>query len=105
MPRDPVPRDVHAPAHPDPVVPFDVIEKTEQSRKPAGPPQKPAMHADGEHLRVLRALGVQDIESVAQIGEELLAGIEALRGGEPHVVGVEGVRDDEVRVRYDRLPW
>ncbi len=45
----------------------------------------------------LLALGIQDVERVAQVGEELLAGIEALRRREPHVVGVERVRNDEVR--------
>ena len=79
MTRDPMPRDVDAPAYPDAVVPLDVIEEAAQPGEAAGPSQQPAMHADREHLRALLALGVQDIERVAQIGEELVAGVEALR--------------------------
>jgi hypothetical protein len=47
------------------------------------------MQPDREHLRRQLALRVQGVERVAQVGEELLAGVEALRCGEAHVVGVE----------------
>ena len=40
---------------------------------------------------------VEDVERVAAVGEEVVAGVEPLRRGEAHVVGVERVRDDEVR--------
>jgi hypothetical protein len=59
------------------------------------------VQADGQHLRLIQAiriaLGVQHIESVLQIIEELRAGVEALRGGEAHVVGVQRVRHDQLR--------
>ena len=55
------------------------------------------MHADRHHRRALLALGVHDVEGVAQVLEELVAVREALRQREAHVVGVEGVGHDEVR--------
>ncbi len=57
------------------------------------------MQADGHHLRRTRfALGIERVEAVLQIGIELVAGIETLRRGEAHVVGVERIRDDQLRL-------
>ena len=47
--------------------------------------------------RPVRAFGIERVEAVLEIGEELVAGIEALRRGEAHVVGVERVGDDQLR--------
>jgi len=59
------------------------------------------VQADRHHLRAVEArgvaFGVQRVERVAQVRVELLAAVEALRRREPHVVGVERVRHDEVR--------
>ena len=76
---DPVPGDVDAPRHPDPVVTTDVVEEARQRRRPAGAADEPAMQADRDHLRRCLALGIEQVEGVLQIGEELVAGIEALR--------------------------
>ena len=73
MPGDPVPRDVDAAAYPDPVVALDVIEEPLEPGETAGPAQQPAMHADRQHLRPLGAFGVEHVEGIAQIREELLA--------------------------------
>ncbi len=51
----------------------------------------------GQHLRGAGfAFGVEGVEAVLEVGEELVAGVEALGGGEAHVVGVEGVGDDQL---------
>ena len=56
------------------------------------------MQADRHHLRRAGlALGIERVEAVLQVGEELVAGIEALRRGEAHVVGVERIGDGEER--------
>ena len=63
----------------------------------AGLAEQAAVHADRHHLRPVVALGVEHVEGVAQVGEEVIAGVEALRRREAHVVGVERVGHDEVR--------
>ena len=45
---------------------------------------------------VFRAFLVHRVESVPEIGEELIPRVEALGGREAHVVGVEGVGNDKV---------
>src|SRR6266568_3967718 len=76
MDRPPVPGDVDAAADPDPVVALDMVEEALQRREPPRPPGEAAMEADRHHLRPFGALGVEHVEGVAQIGEELLAAVE-----------------------------
>src|SRR5579872_2497992 len=70
----PMPRYIDAPAHPDPVMGRDVIEETAQGGKAAGPADQAAMQPDRQHFRGLRALLIEDVETVFEIGQELLAG-------------------------------
>jgi len=72
--------------------------------KRPGRPTTRAWQADREHLGLGRTLGMEDVEGVAAVGEELVAGAEALWRGEPHVVRVERVRDDEVGPLADGGP-
>src|SRR6516162_9548883 len=55
------------------------------------------MHPDRHHLRSLLAFGVQHVERIPQIGEEMLRRVESLSRCEPHVVRIEGVGYDQVR--------
>ena len=55
------------------------------------------MKADRQHFRRDLALGVERVEQILEIGVELIAGIEALRRRKSHVVGIERVRDHELR--------
>jgi hypothetical protein len=55
------------------------------------------MQADRHHLRRRRAFGIEHVKTVLQIGEELLPAAKALRIDEAHVVGIERIRDDEMR--------
>ncbi|MNN09878.1 hypothetical protein D3C81_1227840 [compost metagenome] len=60
------------------------------------------MHADRQHLGPVLALGValgiEHVERVLQVLEELVARVEALRRGEAHVVRVERVRHHQMRL-------
>ena len=69
------------------------------ARQASGPAEQPAVHADRQHPRRLGAFGVEHVEGVAQVGEEVVRRVETRRGREAHVVGVERVRHDEVRHR------
>jgi hypothetical protein len=79
-------------------VALDVIEEPLE-RSEARPAQEPAMHADRQHLRAFGTFGVEHVEGISQIREELLAAVEALGRCEAHVVGVQRVGNDEVRMR------
>ena len=71
------------------------------SPRPAG---EAAVKAHGQHARTpLRPFAVQAVEGVAQVDEELLAVGEAAIG-EAHVVGVERVGHDELRLALDQGP-
>jgi hypothetical protein len=75
-----------------------VVEEAGERRGPARAAGEAAVQADRHHLRLPGgAFGIEHVEAVLEIGEELVAGVEALVGGEAHVVGVERVGDDEVR--------
>ena len=106
MRRDPVPRDVDATRNPDAVVPLHVVEETRERRDPSRAPDEPAMQADRQHLRRVEAariaFAVERVERVAQVREELLAAVESLRRREAHVVGVERIRHDEMRLAPSR---
>ena len=73
MALDPVPRDVHPPADPHPVALLHVVEKTAQSGEASGPPDQTTVQSDGHHLGPRVALGVEHLEGVPQVLEELLA--------------------------------
>ena len=98
----PMPRDVGAAAYPSVAAHFQMVHKLCKSARASGAPRQPAMQADGHHLR--RLLGAQCFIRVAQVREEVVAGVEPLRGCEPHVVCVQCVGDDEVRLAVSANP-
>lgn len=57
-----------------------MVEKTLQGGEAAGAAGDPAVQTDRYHLRRSRALGVEHVDAVAQIVEELLVGIESMHG-------------------------
>ncbi len=94
----PVAGDVDAARQPHLVVALDVVDEALQRRHTPGTADQAAMQADRHHLGLAGlALGVERVEGVLQVGEELLAFGEAGLDGEAHVVGVERVGDDELR--------
>ena len=56
------------------------------------------MQANGKHLRRLAAFGIQHVEGILEVLEEIVARVETLDLGEAHVVGVQGVRNHQVRL-------
>src|SRR4051794_40742186 len=95
----PVLRDLQPRRHPDALVLSDVVEKALQGRGTAGPADHPAMQADRHHFRRGLALGVEDVKTVLEIGEELLAAAEPLRVDKTHVVGIERIGNDQMRLQ------
>ena len=69
----PMVRNIDAPADPNIVVLPDVIDKTLKGMNTPGPADQTAMQANRHHSRDPSALGIEHIETVAQIGEKLIA--------------------------------
>ena len=86
MDGDPVPDDVDAARDPYPLMPGSAIEKPFERRGAAGSSGKAAMQAHRHHAWAALALAVEHVETVLQIGEELITGIEPLRRGKAHIV-------------------
>ena len=95
MRRDPMARDVDAPRDPDLVVPPHVVEEARERSDAPGAADQAAMQSDRQHLRRIESLrvafGVQHVERILEVCVELLAAVEALRGDEAHVVGVQRI--------------
>jgi hypothetical protein len=84
---------------PDLLVALHIFHKLAQPLGTAGTADQAAMQADRHHLRLAGlAFGIERIEGIFQILEELLAIGEAGGDGETHVVGVERVGNDELRL-------
>jgi hypothetical protein len=96
MMANPMVGDVDAPCHPDILMGTDVIQEPGQSRGASGAAGEAAMEADRHHLRRSFAFCVQRVEAVLEIGEELVARIEALRGRKAHVVGIQRIGHDQL---------
>src|SRR6476646_9436717 len=96
MVLQPVARDVDAPGDPD-LLAAHVLEKALERGEPPGPADEPAVQADRHHARHAVAFLVEDVEGVLEIGEELVARVESLGGGETHVVRVQRIGHDELR--------
>src|ERR1044071_4906986 len=97
MVLQPVASDVDAPRDPD-LLAAHVLEKAFERSKPPGAADEPAVQADRHHARRAVAFLVEDVEGVLEIGEELIARVEPLGRGEAHVVRVQRIRDDELRL-------
>ena len=95
--RNPVSRDVDATGDPHLVVRLHVIEEAFECGDARRPADQPAVQPDRQHLRRTRhAFGVEHVECVAQMCEELVAASESARAREPHVVGVQCVGHHQV---------
>src|SRR6516162_1189905 len=101
---DPVTRNLDTRGDPNPLSPCDIIEKSFERRRAAGSPGQTTMQTDRHHAGTAVALAIEHIKGVLQIGKELVAGVEPLRGGEPHVVRVESVGYDQLRLAGAGVP-
>src|SRR5262245_10432078 len=97
MLTEPMLRDIAPGRDEDALKARNVIEKAREACGAAGPAGETAVQPDRHHLRRALALGIEEIERIPQIHKEVVSMDEALRIDEAHVVGVEAVRDDEVR--------
>ena len=105
MVAHPVTGDVEPRRHPHVAVTPHVVEEPLQRRRPPRPAGQAAVQPDRQHAPApLRTLAVEDIKAVLEVLEEMLARVEALRGGEAHVVDVEGVGHDQLLAAADKLP-
>ena len=92
----PVGGDLGAGGEPGVAAGVDVVEEAGEAGGAAGAAGEAAVQADRHHLRRAGgAFGPEGVEAVAQVGEEVLAGLERA-GGEAHVVGLERVGDDQL---------
>src|SRR5690606_17360218 len=93
----PVARDVYSSRDPDLVVALHIFDEALERRNASRPADKAAMQTDREHLGPTGlTFRIEIVERVLQIGEELIAAVEAIGCAEAHVVRFE-------RVGYDKL--
>jgi hypothetical protein len=101
----PVAGDVDAAREPDPVLRCRVVEEPHQPGNLSRAADQPVVQPDRHHLRAARrALGMERVEGILEVLEELLAGDVAGRGGEAHVVGFQRIGDDQLVARADLQP-
>src|SRR5690606_26072710 len=94
----PMPGDVDTARQPDSLVALHIVDEALQRSRAAGPADEAAVKADAHHGRAsLPAFFIERVESVFQIGEELITRVKALRRGETHIVGIERIGDDDLR--------
>src|SRR5699024_1566822 len=100
----PMAGDLFTLADPDLVVGLDIIHESGQRGGTCRMTGQAAMQADRHHLRLGLAFFVQEVERVLHVSEILIAGIEALYLDIAHIVGIQGVRDNQLRFAVDILP-
>src|SRR5262245_16021274 len=95
----PMARYVNATRDPCSFATRDMIDESLERQGATRPAGEATVQSDRHHLgHSSSAFLVKNIEGVAQICEELITGVEALRRGETHVIGIQCVGHDEVRV-------
>src|ERR687895_723638 len=95
MVLQPVIGDVDAAREPHLLAAHVLEEALERGEAPRAA-DEPAMQAYRHHARRAVAFLVEHVERILEVGVELLARVESLRGGEAHVVRVERIRHDEL---------
>src|SRR5258708_2065853 len=97
----PMAGDIDPPRNPNAIALLEIIKKTGKHRRPAN---QPAMEPHRHHLGGPLALGIEHVERILEISEELIAIAKTLRVGESHVVGIERVWNDEMRSLWSLDP-
>ena len=90
--------DVKAATEPHPFVALHIIEEAGQGCRTPGAPDEATVQTDRHHFGGGFALGIEDVEAIFQVGEELIATIKPLVGSKSHVVGIQRIRNDQVRL-------
>lgn len=94
--RDPVSGNLFAPADPHRVVALYVVEKACQRHRTTRMATDPPMQTDAHHLRVLRALLPQQVESILEQLEEVFTAGETIGQQIAGVIVDQCVRDHQV---------
>src|SRR5699024_10999462 len=95
---DPVLCNIAATCHPDAIVLLYVVKKPLQPGEPSGPPNKATVQPHRHHAGRMGAFCVKHIEGVAQVTKKLLCRMKPLRGGKTHIVGIERIGHNKVRL-------
>src|SRR5262249_6781838 len=96
MMLDPVARHGDAAGDPYVVVLQHIVEESRQPLGAAGAPAQPVVQSERHHARLALALAVEHVEAVLHVGEEVVGGREGKIAVAPVVVGLVGIRDDQV---------
>lgn len=103
MGGNPMAGNVGASAHPHRVTRGDVVKKAREARGPARMADDPGVEAYRHHLRRGRAFGIEHVEGILQIDEEVVGGRHRSTD-ELGVVVDQTIGDDQVRLAADRDP-
>ena len=88
--------DIESCWHPNIGVAQYILDEPFQGLNACWAADDPAMESDIEHFRGVCTLCIKCVKSVFKVAEELIPGIEPLRCGESHVVGIKRVWDDQM---------
>ena len=96
---------VDAAGEPDLVMALHVIDEPGKGCGASWAANQTAVQADVHHFRSTGgSLGIEHVESVLQIAEELVAAVEPLSCGKTHVVGIERVGNDQLGLAVMFVP-
>ena len=90
--------DINSPAHPDVIKLGDVIEEPRDCVRPARVPCYAAVKSNTHHLGRLCPFCVKVIKGISEVAIKLLARVKALGRGKAHVIDVERVRNNQMRL-------
>src|SRR5271169_4929530 len=96
--------DLASSADPHTVASRDVIEKLDEPGDPAGAAGQPVVQSQRHQLGMVGALRVHDLEAIDHVAGKIIAGRETAIFVEPVVIGLEGIRNDQVTRAADRNP-
>ncbi len=97
MMRLPMLGNVYAPGKPDVGMALGILHEPPQSHDAPGAPNQAAMQPDRHHLgAACHAFGIKRIKAVFQIGIKLIARIEPLGRGKPHVIAIQRIGHDQL---------
>src|SRR5690554_4986052 len=94
----PVPRDIDTATDPHLFVALHIVKKTLQGRESPWPADKSAMQADRHHFGRAFTFSVKHIERVFEVGVKMVAGVKPLWRSETHIVAIERIGHDQVRL-------
>src|SRR6516164_10069722 len=104
MDASPMLGDLASGADPHTVAGGDVIEKLDETGDPSGAAGQPVVQRQRHQLGMVGTLRIHDLKAIDHVAGKIIAGREAAILIEPVVVGLEGIRNDQVARIADRYP-